>query len=186
MECKIKKGTIGKEGKIFYLCTTHKQFLNEEPTSTCGYDSIETFDKENVWKKEDISTIEFIFSIPYNSSNCKIILNGKEVSALFIEESKIIKDDFFGLYTSLKNDIELEKVRCTECNHLHSDDGIFATKPHDAHLCYYCGSLFKVSHQNIGNELYSILNIPKLTNRIEEQEGITYKYDLLKGTVEPY
>lgn len=136
------------------------------------------------WNASDIHSLEFVFSLPYIPENSKILINEEETSVLFIEESKIIKDDFMGLYTSLKNHIELEKVRCPRCNHLHSDDGLFATKPHDEHLCYYCGSLFKVDHPNIGNELYSLLDIAPISNGVDEEEGVFYRYDLLRGTVE--
>lgn len=48
MKCNIVKGTIGKNSKDFFLCTTHKQFLNEEPACTCGYKETEDFDRGNV------------------------------------------------------------------------------------------------------------------------------------------
>lgn len=54
------------------------------------------------WNASDIHSLEFVFSLPYIPENSKILINEEETSVLFIEESKIIKDDFMGLYTSLK------------------------------------------------------------------------------------
>ena len=90
---------------------------------------------------------------------------------MFIGDSKIINDDFFGLYTSLKNNINLEEAKCSVCGHLHNDNDIFVIKPHQEHLCYYCGTLFTVEKDNIGNELLHYLKIAKVMDFPEEKEN---------------
>ena len=90
--------------------------------------------------------------------------------------------DLGGIMLSKLNSISLEKVKCSHCNHFHSDNGKFAYTPHRTHLCLYCGHLFKVKEKNIGNELDVIYNIPniKLNNEVVcIKNSCCIEYDLL-------
>ena len=92
--------------------------------------------------------------------------------------------DLGGIMLSKLNSISLEKVKCSYCNHFHSDNGKFAYTPHRTHLCLYCGHLFKVKEKNIGNEFDIIYNIPniKLNNEVVcIKNSCCIEYDLLSG-----
>lgn len=186
MKCHYISGKIGENNQTFYLCTEHKQYETNEQhiQNECRYIEKDAFDSEKIWNKDEVHDLEFIFSLPYNSKNCEIWVNKEiKVSAFFIGNSKIIKDDFFGLYTSLKNHISLKVVKCSFCGHYHNDNEIFAVKPHDSHLCYYCGKLFPVEKANIGNELVAFFDIPPLKTKVVEKENGRYFYNILTGDI---
>lgn len=185
MECKIKYVAENELGEKDYWCTTHKTLasIHGEEQKECLYKEKEAFEKEKMWNKEEIKTLEFIFKCPYASETSKILVNGEEITALFIEDARIIKDDFYGLFTSLKNNVPIEEVHCTICGGLHNDNGVFAIKPHSNHLCFYCGNFFQLEEKNVGQELKAFFEIPNLKEIPMQKEGNIYKYNILTGEV---
>ena len=90
------------------------------------------------------------------------------------------KRDFGGLLLAKLNNVNLEVEVCPYCNNIHSDDGKFAYKPHNPHLCAYCGRLFEVDHPNIGNEITTIFNISDLNL---DDKCLKIEYDVLKNSL---
>lgn len=187
MKCNIEEVIWNGEKK--YYCTTHRSpaFDNDnKKLKECLSKNKEAFKNIVDMNKEKIKEIILIYPNLLENTKGSIIINGTEIGILKIENSIFEVRDFGGIMLSLLNNIKLQEEKCPLCNHIHSDDGMFAYKPHDTHLCMYCGNLFDVREKNVGNELSTIFKIPKIKlndKTINIQEKCMLKYNLLKGEI---
>ena len=182
MNCKIEE--VIWDGKKKYYCKTHRAPAfdnNNQKLEECLSKNKEAFNNIINMNKEEIKEIVLIYPNLLENVKGKIIINGKEVGILKIQDSIFEVRDFGGIMLSLLNNIELKEEKCPLCNHIHSDDGMFAYKPHDTHLCMYCGNLFSVSEKNVGNELSTIFKIELNDKKINIKEKCMLKYNVLKG-----
>lgn len=186
MKCIIKE--VNWNGIKEYYCTTHRSLASKNGIKLKERisNNKEAFGNIVKMNKEEIKEICLIYPNLIESTKGTILVNGKIIGILQIDDSIYEVRDFGGLLLSLLNDVEFEVEKCPLCGHIHSDDGQFAFRPHNPHLCMYCGNLFEVKKANIGNELNTIFNIPKI-NLKEDIEVISdkleLKYDILKGIV---
>lgn len=187
MECNIKNVGKWDEEEVYYCVTHHKKAsINGKKLNECICDDKKAFDNGLVRNKDEVQNILFIYPNLLESVNNILKINNQETSILYIGKSMLEKRDFGGLLLSQLNNINLEVEHCTYCGNVHSDDGKFAYKPHNPHLCAYCGKFFQVDHPNIGNEITTIFDIPDiiLEDRcIEIDKELKLEYDVLKGRV---
>lgn len=188
MKCNIEEVIWNDERK--YYCTTHRSPAFDKENNKlekCLSKNKSAYDNIIEMKKEDIKEIVLIYPNLLESVKGKILINDREIGILKIDNSIFEVRDFGGLLLSLLNDITLKEEKCPICGHIHSDDGKFAYSPHDTHLCMYCGNLFDVKEANVGNELSTIFDIPKIelkNNMIDVKEKCILKYNVLKGSLE--
>ena len=188
MKCNIEEVIWNDERK--YYCATHRSPAFDKDNNKleqCLSKNKSAYDNIIEMKKEDIKEIVLIYPNLLESVKGKILINDREIGILKIDNSIFEVRDFGGLLLSLLNDITLKEEKCPICGHIHSDDGKFAYSPHDTHLCMYCGNLFDVKEANVGNELSTIFDIPKIelkNNMIDVKEKCTLKYNVLKGSLE--
>ncbi len=186
MECNINY--VGKWDKedVYYCINHHKKAsINGKKLNECICNKKE-YEKCLTINKEDIYSIKFTYPNLLTNLESTLKVNDKEVNILYIGKSMLEKRDFGGLLLSKLNNINLEVEVCPYCNNIHSDDGKFAYKPHNPHLCAYCGRLFHVDHPNIGNEIASIFNIPDLNldNKcLEIKSELKIEYDILTNNL---
>lgn len=187
MKCDIEEVVWNGEKK--YYCKTHRAPAMDNENNkleNCLSKNKKAFNNIVEMDKEEIKEIVLIYPNLKENVNGKIFVNNQEAGILKIEDSIFEVRDFGGLLLALLNNIELKVERCPICNHIHSDDGMFAYKPHDTHLCMHCGNLFDVKEANVGNELNTIFEIPKVNlddKVIDVKDKCTLKYDILKGKV---
>ena len=163
MKCNIEEVIWNDERK--YYCTTHRSPAFDKENNKlekCLSKNKSAYDNIIEMKKEDIKEIVLIYPNLLESVKGKILINDREIGILKIDNSIFEVRDFGGLLLSLLNDITLKEEKCPICGHIHSDDGKFAYSPHDTHLCMYCGNLFDDKEANVGNELSTIFDIPKI------------------------
>ncbi len=187
MECDIKYAGKWDEEEVYYCINHHKKAsINGEKLAECICPDKKKFENGLRINKENVESIVFTYPDLLNSVNSVLIINGEETSVLYIGNSMIEKRDFGGLLVSKLNNVNLEVEVCPNCGHIHSDDGQYAYKAHNPHLCAYCGKFFHVDHPNIGNELATIFNIPdvELIDRcVEITSKLNVEYDVLNGRV---
>lgn len=188
MKCKIEYVGKWDEEEVYYCLTHHKKAsINGEELDECLCENKEEFEHALVINKNEIKSIVFIYPNLLESTNNELIINDEKSSGILqIGNSLIEKRDFGGILLSKLNCIQLKIEKCPFCGNIHSDDGRFAYKPHDEHLCAYCGRLFLVEEPSIGNELVTIFGIPdiKLENKcLEIKNKLELKYDVLNGIV---
>ncbi|MCI8308921.1 MAG: hypothetical protein HFJ45_01605 [Clostridia bacterium] len=190
MECNIEYVGKLRNGISQYYCTIHKSFAydkkgNKLKECLCNYK--EMYNNILDLKENNIEKIEIIYENILENVVPKIFINNKEFTGIFKYDNCILcYKDLGGLMLSKLNKIPLEGIKCSHCNHYHSDNGKFAYIPHRTHLCLYCGHLFRVKEKNIGNEFDFIYTIPfiKLNeNTIKIENNCCVKYDLFKGNL---
>lgn len=187
MKCKIEY--VGKWGNedVYYCLIHHKKAsINGKKLDECICDDKESYDNSLVISKEKIKNIIFTYPDLLHSLKSILEVDGKETNIVYIGKSMLEKRDFGGLLLSRLNNINLETEKCPFCGNIHSDDGKFAYKPHNPHLCAYCGHLFSVKHPNICNELATIFKIPNINFNngcIEITDKLKIEYDVLNGEV---
>lgn len=187
MECNIKYVGKWEEEEVYYCVTHHKKAsIKGRKLNECICDDKETFDNGLVYSKDKVQNILFIYPNLLESVNSILKINNQETSILYLGKSMLEKRDFGGLLLSRLNHINLEVEHCIYCGNVHSDDGKFAYKPHNPHLCAYCGKLFQVNHPNIGNEITTIFDTPDIILEdkcIEIDKELKLEYDVFKGIV---
>ncbi len=189
MECKIVDAGLW-DGKQQYYCITHRSVATNEKGERlpqCISTIKSDFENGLTIKKEEVKRIVIKYPDLLSSPKGKLYINDKLTSGiLYIGDSIFEIRDFGGILLSNLNNIELEVEYCPFCNHIHSDDGCFAYKPHNPHLCAYCGHFFKVKKANIGNELAVLFEIPKIklnSQKIKIEDKVELTYDLFNGEV---
>lgn len=190
MKCNIEYVGKMRNGKEQYFCTTHQSIAldsNGNKLEECLCNTKEIYDNILDIKGLDINSIEIIYENVLDNLTPIIYINNKVFKGVLKYNDCIINyKDFNGIMLSKLNNIPLELVKCSHCNHYHTDNGKFAYTPHRTHLCLYCGHLFRVKKQNIGNELAIIFNIPNIelnNNKISINDKCNIKYNLLKGEI---
>ncbi len=190
MKCNIEYVGKLRNGTPQYYCTTHKSFASDKEGNKlkeclCNYK--EEYNNLLDLKENNIKNIEIIYENILENVVPKIIINNKQFKGVLKYDKCILcYKDLGGIMLSKLNAISLEKIKCSHCNHYHSDNGKFAYTPHKTHLCLYCGHLFRVKEENIGNELDLIYTIPYIklnNNSINVEDNCCIKYNLLKGTL---
>lgn len=191
MRCNIQY--IGKQrnGVKKYWCSTHKSIASNnkgEELKECLCNYKEVYENILYINKQDIKSIKLVYDNILNSTNGKIYINNKEFKGVLMSNNSILHyKDLGGMLLSKLNNIKLESVKCSHCNHNHSDNGKFAYTPHKTHLCLYCGHMFRVKEPNVGNEFFDIYNnIPsiKLEDEIASiNDSCSIEYDVFNGTL---
>lgn len=188
MKCNIEYVGKMRNGKEQYFCTTHQSIAsdsNGNKLEECLCNTKEIYNNTLDIKELDINSIEIIYENVIDNITPIIYINNKVFNGVLKYNDCIINyKDFNGIMLSKLNNISLELVKCSHCNHYHTDNGKFAYTPHKTHLCLYCGHLFRVKTQNVGNELAMIFNIPNIelnNNKIYINDKCNIKYNLLKG-----
>jgi transcription elongation factor Elf1 len=74
-----------------------------------------------------------------------------------------------GYFVSKLLGLELDYLFCPRCNHLHLDEGVFATKPHKKHLCNACGRYFSDARKSISNP---VALLRKMLDGFETNQGL--------------
>lgn len=190
MRCKIEYVGKLRTGVPQYYCTVHKSFASDKEghmQKECLCTNKEAFDNRLNLKDVDIRDIKIVYENILENAIPKMIIDDKEFDGILEYENCVLGyKDLGGIMLSRLNDVCLEAVKCSHCNHYHSDNGKFAYTPHRTHLCLYCGHLFRVKEKNIGNEFDFIYDIPKIkleNKRVELKDNCRIEYDLLKGTL---
>lgn len=187
-KCQIKYVGKLRTGVAQYYCSVHKSFAGDKlgnKLDECLCSNKELYDNVLDMKKVKVDEIKIIYSNILNNNVPKIYINGEEfVGVLKYDENILGYKDLGGIMLSRLNNISLEDVRCSHCNHCHSDNGKFAFTPHRTHLCLYCGRLFRVKSKNVSNEFSVIYDIPL----IELEDGViciddicSVEYNLFSG-----
>lgn len=186
MKCSIEYVGKLRNGTPQYYCTIHKSFASDKKGNKLGEclcNNKKAYDNRINIRDNHIESIKIIYEDILKNNIPKIIINDKVFDGVLEYNNSILGyKDLGGIMLSKLNSISLEKVKCSHCNHFHSDNGKFAYTPHRTHLCLYCGHLFKVKEKNIGNEFDVIYNIPniKLNNEVVcIKNSCCIEYDLL-------
>ncbi len=190
MKCNIEYIGKSRQGIPKYFCTAHKAFAYDKfgnELDECLWINKELYDNKLDLKPDEIKSIIVKYENILESVIPKIIINKDEFHGVIEYEScRLTYKDFGGILLAKLNDVPLESVKCSHCDHDHSDNGKFAYSPHRTHLCNYCGHLFRVKEKNIGSELATIFDIPKIElkeNLLQIENSCCVEYDMLRGTV---
>lgn len=186
MECNIRH--IEDNSGLDYWCLSHKTKATiidgKEPIS-CDCKYKERYENIVEMNPEDIKNIKIIYPNLNDNTNVKIFINNLEFNGILKLENSIIDlKDYGGLMLSKLNNINLKASKCPYCGGMHTDNGMFAYKPHSKHLCIYCGHFYKVKEANIGNELALYFNFPNIVledNTCIIDEKCEVIYDLFTG-----
>ncbi|MCI8272673.1 MAG: hypothetical protein HFJ55_01140 [Clostridia bacterium] len=186
MRCNIRY--IEDNDGLDYWCLTHKakaNVIDGQRPSCCDCKYKERYKNIVEMEIEDIENIKIIYPNLNKNNNVKIYINGQEFNGIMKLESSIIDlKDYGGLMLSKLNNIELKASKCPYCGGMHTDNGMFAYKPHSEHLCIYCGHFYKVEEANIGNELALYFDFPNIDleeNAVSIDEKCEVIYDLFTG-----
>lgn len=183
---------VGKlrNGTPQYYCSTHKSFASDKKGNRleeCLCSNKEQYNNKLNLKETKIKEIKIIYHNILKNTTPKIYINDKEFDGVLEYDNCVLSyKDLGGIMLSKLNNIPLEVVKCSHCNHYHSDNGKFAYTMHRTHLCLYCGHLFRVKEKNIGNEFSIIYDIPDI--KLEDKKIIiddicTIEYDLFSGNL---
>ncbi len=190
MECNIKYVGKLRNGTPQYYCSTHKSFASDKKGNRleeCLCSNKEQYNNKLNLKETKIKEIKIIYHNILKNTTPKIYINDKEFDGVLEYDNCVLSyKDLGGIMLSKLNNIPLEVVKCSHCNHYHSDNGKFAYTMHRTHLCLYCGHLFRVKEKNIGNEFSIIYDIPDI--KLEDKKIIiddicTIEYDLFSGNL---
>ena len=190
MECNIKYVGKLRNGTPQYYCSTHKSFASDKKGNRleeCLCSNKEQYNNKLNLKETKIKEIKIIYHNILKNTTPKIYINDKEFDGVLEYDNCVLSyKDLGGIMLSKLNNIPLEVVKCSHCNHYHSDNGKFAYTMHRTHLCLYCGHLFRVKEKNIGNEFSIIYDIPEI--KLEDKKIIiddicTIEYDLFSGNL---
>lgn len=188
MKCDIKYVGKLRTGIPQYYCSIHKSFASDKDGNKldnclCKYKDL--FEHSFDLKNNSVESIKIVYENVLENQVPKVFINEKEFYGVLLYDNFILHyKDLGGIMLSLLNNIPLEVVTCSHCQHYHSDNGKFSYTPHRTHLCLYCGHLFRVKERNIGNELSIIYNIPKIkleNNSILVDKVCMVEYDLFSG-----
>ncbi len=188
VKCNIEYVGKLRNGRPQYYCKTHKFLASDKKGNRldeclCPYKEI--YNNSFDLKENNIEDMEIVYENILEDVVPKIIINHEVFNGVLkYEDCVLCYKDLGGLMLSKLNGLNLENVKCSHCNHYHSDNGKFAYTPHKTHLCLYCGHFFRVKERNIGNELDLIYTIPciKLKNDVVNIENkFCVRYNLLKG-----
>ncbi len=188
MKCDIKYVGKLRTGIPQYYCSIHKSFASDKDGNKldnclCKYKDL--FEHSFDLKNNSVESIKIVYENVLENQVPKVFINEKEFYGVLLYDNSILHyKDLGGIMLSLLNNIPLEVVTCSHCQHYHSDNGKFAYTPHRTHLCLYCGHLFRVKERNIGNELSIIYDIPKIkleNNSILVDKVCMVEYDLFSG-----
>ena len=188
MKCNIEYIGKSRQGINKYYCTSHKTFAYDKQGNKleeCPCPNKEIYNNKINIKSKLINNICIKYENILENVIPKIIINGNEFNGVFeYDNCTLTYKDFGGIMLAKLNNIPLEIVKCSHCQHYHSDNGKFAYTPHRTHLCLYCGHLFRVKEKNIGSELAMIYDIPKI--KLEDKllklnDYCCVEYNMLKG-----
>lgn len=189
MKCEIEYIGKKRNGVCQYYCKTHKAFASDSKgkiLEECLCSFKEDFGKVFPLTK-DIQSIKIVYENIFMEKRPLVFIEEKEVKGIFAyEESRLSYKDFGGLLLSMLNRVFLEPVNCKSCGKFHTDNGMFAYMPHRIHFCNYCGHKFREAHQNIGNELELIFNVPFIELKKGTEELASFcqiEYAIFKGEI---
>ena len=188
MKCDIKYVGKLRTGIPKYYCSVHKSFASDKDGNkldSCLCKCKDLFEQSFDLKNNPVESIKIVYENVLENQVPKVFINEKEFYGVLLYDNSILHyKDLGGIMLSLLNNIPLEVVTCSHCQHYHSDNGKFAYTPHRTHLCLYCGHLFRVKERNIGNELSIIYDIPKIkleNNSISVDKVCMVEYNLFSG-----
>lgn len=190
MKCNIEYVGKLRNGTPQYYCSVHKSFASDKKGNKleeCLCDNKELYNNRLNIKETNIENIKVIYPNILKNVIPKILIKDKEFNGVLEYDNCILNyKDLGGIMLSKLNSIPLDIVKCSHCNHYHSDNGKFAYTPHRTHLCLYCGHLFRVKERNIGNEFSFIYNIPDIKlekSMINIDNECSIIYDLFNGSL---
>lgn len=190
MHCEIKYVGKARNGISKYWCLTHKALASNKQGNKldfCLYEKKDRYNKTLFVQDKKIERIQIVFDNLLKNKIPSIYINDTVFEGVLIYEDMVLDDkDFVGFFLAQLNHVSLEKVCCSHCGHIHSDNGKFAYTPHKTHLCLYCGHFFRVKEENIGSEMAILFPSPeiKLEKRKQKIENVcSITYDMFSGSI---
>ncbi len=190
MDCHIEYVGKMRNGIPKYWCLTHKALASDKQGNkldSCLNERKENRKKSLSIEENQVKSIKLVFANILENTVPTVYINDEEFDGVLLYQNCVLDyKDFVGLLLAKINHVVLQQVRCSHCEHYHSDNGKFAYTPHSTHLCLYCGHFFRVKKANIGSELAMIfptLDVQLQRGKLEIEDTCSITYDLFCGSV---
>lgn len=190
MDCCITYVGKMRNGTCKYWCSAHKALASDKQGNkldSCLNENKEKYTNGLSIEENTLKNIKIVFTNILNNKVPIVYVNGELFDGVFLYQDCVLDyKDLVGLLLAKLNHTPLETVRCSHCNHYHSDNGKFAYTPHSTHLCLYCGHFFRVKEANVGSELATFFSLPTIKlekGKIEIKDICSVTYDMIGGEI---